>query len=145
MTLKDIGKSYKREKLMAGLFWPMLIVFAVLIFLISQVVSFYDPCKESDWIKELSFSGVVDKKVIHKWNRNEHMLWVNTDTERVFVNLSNDSNVAEKGKRLSLLWATVNVGDSIKKNTNEYRVFFKLKDSNWKYIDLGYKDCDYSK
>jgi hypothetical protein len=145
MTLKDIEKTYKRERLLAKLFWPMLALFAVLIFLLSRVVSCYDPCRESAWIKGLSFNGVVDKKVIHEWNRNDHMLWVNTGSDRVFVNLSNDPNVAEKGKRLSFLWATVNVGDSIKKSANEYRVFIKQSDSNWKYIDLGYKDCDNSK
>ena len=142
MTLKNIENIYKRERLLAKLFWPMLILFVALIFLASRFVSCYDPCRESAWIKGLSFNGVVDKKVIHEWNRNEHMLWVNTGTDRVFVNLSNDSNVAEKGKRLSFLWATVNIGDSIKKNPNEYRVFFKKKDSKWKYIDLEYKDCD---
>jgi hypothetical protein len=140
MNLKDVEKTAGRERKLAGLFWPIVILCGLIIFGLTKFVNWYDPCEEAKWVKGMTFSGTVTKKNESR-NHGYHSLYIDSSGEEVYLNLTNDEQRSrETGK--SLLWTSVNVGDSIKKNVDDFRVLFKPSNTRWQYLNLIYKECN---
>jgi hypothetical protein len=119
----------------------LVIIIAIIIwFFLSGTVKFYNECDEASEIKRLTFHGaIVDKKDSDPHFRDRSLI-IKTTTNIEHLNLLHDKNINKQTGR-SLTWEQIDVGDSIIKESNSFKINYKKPDKEWQRIVLGYKLC----
>tara|TARA_R110000850_G_C9940866_1_gene462888 strand:+ start:1059 stop:1493 length:435 start_codon:yes stop_codon:yes gene_type:complete len=96
----------------------------------------FDYCEHINEIKSLDFSGVVQEKVDNMWDHGSHGLDIETnDSEVIYLSLTEDENLTNQR-----LWKIVSEGDSIKKFKNEFVIWTKVKNEQWKKTKLVFSE-----
>lgn len=96
----------------------------------------FDYCEHIADIKLLDFNGVVHEKVDNMWDHGSHGLDIKTiEAEIIYLSLAEDDNRTNQR-----LWKIVSEGDSIKKHKNEFFIWIKGKNENWKKTKLVFSE-----
>ncbi len=128
INLKDEERKNNRiVKLMYG-FGFVFLIFFVLLFTFGEE---YDYCQELEDINNLTLNGIISEKIDVIWNHNTHGLVISDTLNRdTYLYLMVDRN--RKKSNQSELWNLATVGDSIRKKSNDFFVYYKKQsDSVW--------------
>jgi hypothetical protein len=122
---EETNKSERRLKII----YPIIIVFAAVMTSIIVFSKRFDYCDHVKGIKQQQFTGIVIEKTNWKWNHNSHDLKIKTKDGEEYLDLSHDCNTGKEN--LSILWLRINVGDSILKLRDDFKVQFKENHTTW--------------
>ena len=105
-------------------------------------VKIYNKCDEANEINQLAFVGtVIEKKDSDPISRSRHLVIRTQSNSEIVLNLLHDRTV-EQASRKSFLWYVISKGDSIRKESETFKLSYQKEGVNWKTTKLGYKLCE---
>ena len=112
-------------------------------FFISGTVKFYNKCDEASEIYNLTFLGtVIEKKEPTPLSKGENIKILSSSNQVKILELlhEHEKTLNPKSGR-NLFWELIDVGDSIKKESNSFVVKYKKTDMKWQKRVLGFDLC----
>jgi hypothetical protein len=128
-----------------ALFILLLICVAVISsFFISGTVKFYNKCDEASEIYNLTFQGtVIVKKESTPLSKSRNIkILSSSNQEKILELLHEHENTLNLKSDRNLFWELIDVGDSIKKESNSFIVKYKKTDMKWQKSVLGFDLCE---
>lgn len=119
-----------------------MVLAAVILSGIGYAVLFGDKnlCEHIKEVRLMTLTGVLHEKIDQTWNHNHHAIVVLSNNKEEYINLTSDAN--RQGSQ-SKLWQSLVEGDSIRKFSGEFLVWYKKPNGKWtkEKIDLDDPSC----